>query len=77
MNYKRHSKYYNITINDMRDKNEYLKLPIQDINSLVKLLQVLGLSGINNNNNNNNRIDSLRQICTIIRAISLPNKEHK
>ena len=27
-------------------------------------------------NNNNNRIDSLRQICTIIRAISLPNKEH-
>ena len=46
MNYKRHSKYYNITINDMRDKNDYLKLPIQDINSLVKLLQVLGLSGI-------------------------------
>ena len=27
--------------------------------------------------NNNNRIDSLRQICTITRAISLPNKEHK
>ena len=25
---------------------------------------------------NNNRIDSLRQICTIIWAISLPNKEH-
>ena len=25
--------------------------------------------------NNNNRIDSLRQICTIIRAISLPSKE--
>ena len=25
--------------------------------------------------NNNNRIDSLRQICTIIRAICLPNKE--
>ena len=24
----------------------------------------------------NNRINSLRQICTIIRAISLPNKEH-
>ena len=29
-----------------------------------------------NINNNNNRINSLRQICTIIRAISLPNKEH-
>ena len=26
--------------------------------------------------NNNNRINSLRQICTIIRAISLPNKEY-
>ena len=26
-------------------------------------------------NNNNNRINSLRQICTIRRAISLPNKE--
>ena len=29
-----------------------------------------------NNNRINNRINSLRQICTIIRAISLPNKEH-
>ena len=26
--------------------------------------------------NKNNRINPLRQICTIIRAISLPNKEH-
>ena len=29
-----------------------------------------------NIDSNNNRINSLRQICTIIRAISLPNKEH-
>ena len=27
-------------------------------------------------NNNNNRIDSLRSICTILRAISLLNKEY-
>ena len=29
------------------------------------------------NNTNNNRINSLRQICTIRRAISLPNKAKK